>query len=350
MHPLNSSALHKEMAFIRSVASYFPRHPGQVNGLFQADAEIIRLADRDDEYLVLKTDGIHEEIRERLYEDPYLIGWMTVTAPVSDLAAVGAAPFGLLLSLVMPPAPDAGWLALFKAGVQDACQAYHMHVLGGDTNFDSSFSASATAVAWLKERKPLLRTGMQPGDYLYASALLGSGNAYAYYRLFDQRIQVPYQPRARLDAMNRIGRYASACIDTSDGLFPALSVLSEMNNTGFDLTVPLEAVLHPAVEPVQQLSSLPSWMFLAGPHGEYELLFTIPETAYEQFTETSWDEDWQPLLLGRVVAEKTLCFSSESLRVCCAPATIPNLFEEAGGGPSAYFEKLLQQHRKWTAP
>lgn len=347
---MNESVQHKELAFIRSVAGLFPRHPQQVNGLFQADAEIIRLTDREGEYLVLKTDGIHEEIRESLYEDPYLIGWMTATAPVSDLAAVGAAPFGLLLSLVLPSAPDAGWLEHYQAGIQDACRTYGMHVLGGDTNFDSSFSASATAVAWLKGPKPLLRTGMQPGDYLYASASLGLGGAYAYYRLFDQRVQVSYQPRARLDAMNHIGRYASACMDTSDGLFPALSVLSEINGTGFDLTVPLEAVLHPAVALVQQHSRLPSWMFLAGPHGEYELLFTVPEAAHQQFAATSRHEVWQPQLLGRVIAERTICFSSESLRVCCAPATIPHLFEEAKGNIPSYFERLLQQHATWAGP
>jgi len=53
----------------------------QVNRLLEADAEIIRLHTGGDEYLVVKTDAIHEEIREKLYSDPWLIGWMAITAP-----------------------------------------------------------------------------------------------------------------------------------------------------------------------------------------------------------------------------------------------------------------------------
>lgn len=97
----------KETDIIRKVAGNFARHPSQVNQLMEADAEIIRC---NGEYLVLKTDGIHEEIKTKLYEDPYLIGWMAVTAPISDIAAVGAVPEGILLSLQMSLHTDEDWL------------------------------------------------------------------------------------------------------------------------------------------------------------------------------------------------------------------------------------------------
>src|SRR5690606_34881859 len=91
-----------EVNLLRKLANTFPRHPIQINQLLTSDAEIFDFANVKFRYLVLKTDGIHEEIQEKLYEDPYLIGWMGVTVTMSDLAAVGADPLGLLLRLPLP--------------------------------------------------------------------------------------------------------------------------------------------------------------------------------------------------------------------------------------------------------
>jgi len=344
---MKDSIINNEADFIRNLAGDFPRHPRQINHLMEADAEIIRLIGTEDEFLVLKTDGIHEEIREGLYDDPYLVGWMCITAPMSDIAAVGAQPTGILLSLTLPQHSDDKWLRQFKAGINAACRTYNTYVLGGDTNFGHAFSVSATAVASIKSHRPLLRSGARHGDYLYATASLGLGNAYAYYRLFDSSIEIKYQPIARLAESGVIAKYASACIDTSDGLFPALSVLSEINKVGFDLTVPLQDLLHPSILPLKDHSGLPAWMFMAGPHGEYELLLTVPEKVNDEFQRACEGSILQPLFLGKIIDNETILFSSESLKVQCHPAAIANLFSESNGNIQSYFERLLKQHQHW---
>src|SRR5687767_5686976 len=101
----------KEILAIQQIAGSFLRHPQQVNRLFEADGEIIDFRNQQAEYLVFKSDGIREEIREGLYTDPYLIGWMSVTVAISDLAASGADPLGILLSLQIPPALSTDWIA-----------------------------------------------------------------------------------------------------------------------------------------------------------------------------------------------------------------------------------------------
>lgn len=345
---MKDSIINNEAAFIRNLAADFPRHPRQINRLMEADAEIIRLIGTEDEFLVLKTDGIHEEIREGLYEDPYLAGWMCITAPMSDIAAVGAQPTGILLSLTLPQHSTDQWLQQFKEGISAACKTYKTYILGGDTNFDHAFSVSATAVASIKSHRPLLRCGVKGGDYLYSTASLGSGNAYAYYRLFDSSIEIDYQPIARLAESKLIAKYASACIDTSDGLFPALSLLSEINKVGFDLATPLEDLLQPSISALKHHSALPAWMFLAGPHGEYELLFTVPEKVNNEFQRACEGTILQPILLGKVTDKEAISFSSESLQVQCHPAAIANLFSESNGNIQSYFERLIKQHQHWT--
>ena len=337
----------KEADLLRAIAGDFPRHPHQLNKLLEADAEIIGLPGRQHEYLVLKTDGLHEEIKTKLYEDPYLLGWMTVTAPVSDIAAVGAIPAGLLLSLVLDQEADSEWLGQFTSGIRAACDKYHIYVLGGDTNFDSSCSVSATVVANIYAGRPLQRTGIRKGDFLYATGLLGLGNAYAYSRFFDSSLEVTYFPTARLDACAFTQAYATACMDTSDGLFPALGVLADVNATGFKLLLPLEEILHPAALSVCRQAGVPAWMLLAGPHGEYELLFSVPPDNQPLFEQACAAANWKAVLLAEATGDAEISFLLDAKRVACATNTIPDLYYEAKGSISAYYSLLQEQHGRW---
>jgi thiamine-monophosphate kinase len=347
MHTIDS--IFKETELIKSFAQNFRRHPGQVNGLLEADAEILKLNDTNDEYLVLKTDGIYEEIKEGLYQDPYMIGSTGVTAPLSDLAAVGAEPTVILLSVVLKKNEDEVWLKEFRQGINDACSAYNIYVAGGDTNYDDFCSISTTAVGFIKNRKPMLRKGMKPGDFLYSTSFLGLGNAFAYSRFFDSSFQINYLPQARLKESLFISQFVSACIDTSDGLFPALAFLSDLNQIGFDLDVPLNSLLHDDAKSTHQKAGLPSWLFMAGPHGEYELLFSVPAEANEGFLNHATIENFQPVYIGKVTSGIQLNFVSEDLKISCHPAEVPNLFYKANGNIQTYFKLLMEQHKNWSS-
>jgi thiamine-monophosphate kinase len=345
IHPDSISA---EQKFITSLAGGFPRHPAQLNRIFEADAEIIDLENMAGRYLVVKTDGIHEEIRQKLYEDPWLIGWMTITAPMSDMAATGAKPFGLLLSLVLSATTGEEWLNQFKRGVTDAVRAYQTFIIGGDTNTDEHFSSAATAIA-IQDEKPLTRKGIQPGHNMYASGLMGIGNAYAYSKLFDRRRKINYQPLARIKEMKLVRAYATACIDTSDGFFPALGILSPVNHTGFDISVPLENLLHPEALKLSIDENIPAWMLLAGPHGDYELLFSVPDENVLAFESACRKADWQPVYLGRAKKHPALHFISESMPVNCDPSLIADLFQQSNNNSQAYFNLLRSQHNTWES-
>lgn len=337
-----------EVNFLRKLGSSFPRHPYQINQLLTADAEIIDFAQVNLRYLILKTDGIHEEIQEKLYETPFLIGWMSVTVTMSDLAAVGADALGLLLGLQVPRSHSDKWIEQFVKGVNSACSAYKVSILGGDTSFDDTISVNTTGIGTIQNSKPLLRTGMAAGDHLYASGKLGSGNAFAYARFFDRSIEVVYQPLARLDKSKLIREYASACMDTSDGLFPALSVLASINQVGMRLTTPLEDILHQDAGQVSAMADIPPWMLLAGPHGEYELLFTVPPDRLAKFKTACEAKHWQPLYLGEIIPKVQLEFTSKELKISCPPALIANLYAESHYDVGGYFKLLKQQHTFWS--
>lgn len=339
-----------ELNDLRAIANIFSRHPWQLNKLLEADAEIIDLKNIVFQYLVLKIDGIHEEIKEKLYENPFLIGWMSITVTISDLAAVGAEPFGMLLSLQMPKIYDKVWLKEFQRGVNQACETYNVNILGGDTNYDSTVSVITTGIGTITEKeKTLLRKNMAVGELLYVTGALGLGNAFAYAHYFDKTIKIKYQPTARLKESKLIRNYATACIDTSDGLFPALSVLSEINNVGFNLSMPMQNIVDKEVLMIEKKSNLPLWIFLAGPHGEYELLFSIPLVKQKEFENACKGENWKPIFIGEITSDKKIQFISNDKTVDCKPAVIPNLYHKSNGNIQLYFDLLMKQDTNWFA-
>ena len=109
-----------EIDFISKIAEKFRRSPLQRNKIHQTDAEIIDLNNGFGKYLAVTTDTISEEIKFGLYDDPFLIGWMTVMVNMSDIAAVGAVPIGILISESFTSEMDQEYIAKIQEGIEAA--------------------------------------------------------------------------------------------------------------------------------------------------------------------------------------------------------------------------------------
>lgn len=341
-----SSAVH-ENALIERLAGAFSRSPLQLNALQESDAELIRLPGTD-LVLALETDAIVEEIEEGLYADPYLAGWMSVLVNASDLAAVGADPVGILLNETLPREADDRFIARLQEGIRDASDRCGLPVLGGDTNFSSKLQIAAFAVGLIPDGRPLTRRGCRPGDLLFLSGPAGLGNAYAFVRLSGRKGEGPdavvYLPEPRLREGRSLRSVASSCIDTSDGLIPAIDQLIEVNDIGFRLEAGPEAYLHPLALEVATGAGLPPWIMLAGPHGEFELLFTVPAERERAFLAASEELSWHPIRLGSVVAGRGLELPLNGATVRLDTTGIRNLFTECEGDVQRYVHELIGMH------
>lgn len=337
-----------ENQLLRQIGQPFPRSPEQRNQFLESDAELLQLPDGST--LALTTDCIAEEIQTGLYSDPEHIGWMTVVVNISDLAAVGARPLGLLLSESLPPNFPPEKLKALQEGIAAACQAMGVYVLGGDTNTSSAWQMGGTAIGIIPPGEPIIsRKGAQPGHLLYASGPMGLGSAYAFSVLFGAATRaVHYRPTPRLDAGALIRRFGSSCIDTSDGFFHALGNLMETNKIGFALQTHLDAYTHPEALRISESSQLPLWIFLAGPHGEFELLFTLPPENEPGFLQAAAGIQWSPLKIGICTSEEQCTLTQpDGISHSISPAAIANAFPEAGGDPKVFLQKLLNLNASW---
>lgn len=337
---LVTSALPREIAFLERLAAGFARSPLQCNRRHESDAELICLPGSG--VLAITTDAIVEEIETGLYADPYLIGWMTVTVNASDLAAVGAAPIGILLNQTLTADLDGNDLSRLQQGIHDASATYGLPVLGGDTNIGSRLHMAACALGLIDHGKAVTRRGAAAGDRLFASGPPGLGGAYALLRLQNPSAPaIPFQPRARLAEGQLLRRFASACMDTSDGVIPTLDELSRLNDVGFTLDQPVEELIHPQALAVVRRAGFPPWLLLAGPHGEFELLFTVPEDRAADFQAAAARMAWQPMGMGRVVAEPGLRRSEDHGRSVLDTRRVRDLYGEVKGDTQQYLAELL---------
>jgi thiamine-monophosphate kinase len=337
-----SPALPFEVALIERLAAGLPRSPLQRNARHESDAELIQLPGSD-ALLALTIDGIVEEIDRGLYADPYLIGWMTVTASASDLAAVGATPLGVLVNAVLPPDLQAEGLTRLRQGIGDACTAYELPVLGGDTNSGGRLQTAACAVGLIPDGATLGRRGCAPGDRLYASGPLGLGAAFAILQLGGGGPTAPrpcYQPRARMREGQILRRVASCCMDTSDGALVTLDELMRLNGVGFRLEQRVEEFLDPQARRVARSAGVPPWMMLAGPHGEFELLFTVPPDRHSGLVAGARSLGWEPLDLGMVVSAPGLELGPGERSVRLDTRRARDLFAETGGDVERYLREL----------
>ena len=339
-----------ENDFIEKIAGNFARSALQKNCLQESDSELISIPGTDIT-IALTTDSIVEEIESGLYTDPYLIGWMCVIVNLSDLAAVGADPVGILLNETLPRDLDEDVLNKIQQGIHEACTEHRIHVLGGDVNFSSCMQMSASAIGVINDERPMTRVGCMPGDQMFSSGKLGQGSSYALIKLKgkpdSQSPKVSYKPKARLAEGIVLRNYASACMDTSDGFIATLDQIMRLNSTGFTADVELEKFIHPEALQVSADADIPPWMMLAGPHGEFELIFTIPPLMVEDFLKDTNTVGWEPVKLGVVTKNQEILFLDNNRHIPVDTARIRNLFHEVNGNIEEYIAQLFKLNCIW---
>lgn len=120
----------QENEFIRRWVDGFPRAPYQLNALQEADAELILAGEETSYYLAATVDSLVEEISRGIYRDPFTMGWVAVMAALSDLAAVGAQPLGVLISMVLDERQSADFHDGIRRGMAAALRRCGVFLLG----------------------------------------------------------------------------------------------------------------------------------------------------------------------------------------------------------------------------
>lgn len=221
------------------------------------------------EQLVTSVDAFVEGVHFKAeWIDAREVGYRAATAALSDLAAMGAQPLGLLFAINLPDRWRAS-LDAIGSGVGAAAAAASTVIIGGNISRGTELSITTTVLGHVFA--PLTRSGARVGDRLYVTGALGGpGAAIAAWRAGREpeahhRARFAH-PGARI-AAGRLAadRGAHACIDISDGLVSDLDHLATASGVSFDV----------------QIEKLPlvagvSWQSAIASGEEYELLIAAP--------------------------------------------------------------------------
>lgn len=207
------------------------------------------------------------------------IGWRATASALSDLAAAGATPVGVLVAIVAPS--DAGEAALVDLmhGVGAAVGSVGGQVLGGDLNAGAAWTVAVTVFG--RALRPMSRCGARAGDGVWVTGTLGGARA----ALETWRAGGEPDAGARAAFAHPLPRIApgrwlaahgaTAMMDISDGLGGDAAHLAAASGVMIELE--LERLpLHPAVPIVARVLGEPPERFAATGGEDYELLVTLP--------------------------------------------------------------------------
>ena len=190
------------------------------------DAAVLRVGK---ERVVVSVDdqveGVHFDLGWLTAAD---VGYRSLQAAASDLAAMGATPLAAVASLHVPRAFPSAALRQLARGQAEAARQLGCPVVGGNVARGAVLSVTTTVLG--RVGQPLLRSGARVGDELWIDGELGLARAGLL--LHQQRLKVPARlrpvaararaawarPAARISAGRKLVGRAHAMIDVSDGL------------------------------------------------------------------------------------------------------------------------------------
>lgn len=304
-----------------------PEDDSVVSGI--ADDAAVYRVDGDRVHL-LTTDTLTEGIHfDRSFMPMEHLGFKALSVNVSDIVAMNADPRYAVVSIGISQQVSVEMVQGIYEGVEEACGAYDVTVVGGDTTSNHALSLSVCVVGEADEGTVVYRSGAEVGDKLCVTGDLGA--SYAGLKVLvrnRQRLQdegEDFQPN--LDPFSYVirrhlappaqlktvrdwsdaGVQPHALIDVSDGLASEVHHICEASDVGAQLYEPALPIDPETRNTATDFGEDVSVYALFGGE-DYELAFSIPEEDLEALDPQSFsvigdvepiDDPEHPVLLQR---------------------------------------------------
>jgi thiamine-monophosphate kinase len=238
-----------------------------------------------EERLLVSTDTIIQSSHIPKEMTPEQIGRYAVNVVLSDIAAMGGSPVGLVFSIALPADEDEEFVKSLAKGMESAASEHGTCIVGGDTQEAKEITITGMALGKAKEDNLLLRSNARVGDLICVTGTIGSAAA-GFYCLIKNLpcpptfIERALEPKARLEEGRIISKYANSCIDASDGLAWSVHEITVQSNVGsliYEKKIPID----PELKKISGLSKAAEEETVLYKGGDFELLFTINPEKYE---------------------------------------------------------------------
>jgi thiamine-monophosphate kinase len=263
--------------------------------------------------LVITTDVLVDNVHFSDRTTPaHSVGWRAIAANLSDLAAMGATPIGVTVGLGLPGETAVDWVEGLYQGMTDCLVKFGgdivgSHIVGGDLVRSPVRTVAITAFGQVEPGKVMRRSGAQVGDVIVVTGDHGHSRAGLELLLKPELgenalfIQAHQYPVPRVSIGQQVSKFATACMDSSDGLADAVLQICRSSQVGaiFDqLSLPISPELQLAFP-----DRANNWALYGGE--DFELVLCMPEMPVREGFK----------VVGRIVAGTEVRLGDEVLRL-----------------------------------
>jgi len=172
---------------------------------------------------------------------PYEIGYKCLATNLSDIAAMGCNPKYMFMAMTIPSLKTS-WIKSFFKGIKELTDKYDVALIGGDTN-KGPLSISIQVIG-INKHKVLYRSGAKLNDDIYVTGELGSAraalmikNIKAYAKEFRSLKNALHMPIPRISLGMGLSKFATSCIDISDGIAKDIKNIINESHCGADIFI-----------------------------------------------------------------------------------------------------------------
>lgn len=276
-----------EQGLLKKLQSFCPRE------IVGDDGAVIDL--ERDRRLVVTTDVLVDNVHfSDRTTSAFDVGWRAAAANLSDLAAMGATPVGIVVGLSLPGEVPVAWVENLYEGLQQCLTKYNTSIVGGDICRSTVITVAISAFGQVLPERVIRRDRAQVGDAIVVTGVHGASRAGLELLLHpeignnltnaerEELIAAHQRPQPRLDVIQYLAEIettrAIAGMDSSDGLADAIVQICRSSGVGATLdrrAIPIPSVLKKLVAK----EKLWEWVLYGGE--DFELVLCLPPLVAE---------------------------------------------------------------------
>lgn len=238
--------------------------------------------------LAVTIDTLISRVHFPVETSPADIAYKSIAVSLSDLAAMGAEPAWVMLSLTLPKV-EHDWLKSFSNSFSKTLIDFNVQLVGGDTT-QGPLAITVQATGFVDSSNAMRRDNAKPGDLIYVTGTLGDAalglrllslKAPVDQELLAQCLNKLNRPVPRVEFALAAVKYCSCAIDVSDGLAADLGHILSASQCGAEIyldKVPVSEELHKYYVDCVNGNKEIDWTMVLGGGDDYELCMTLPES------------------------------------------------------------------------
>lgn len=262
--------------------------------------------DLGDKYLLITTDMMVTKAHIPKGMGPYDIGWSIIAVNLSDIAAMGGTPLGLVTAIGITRGHPIEFIEQMVDGMNDCARRFNTSIVGGDTKEHDDLVLCGTAFGQVSKEGILLRKGAKPGDLVAVTGQLGRAGS-GFYSLkrslglkeAEDALKRPWPRIKEGMALSKSG-IVTSCMDISDGLSTSIFELSRNSGMTHEIDyarIPKAKEVDMAFHDLERQKDL-----VLNFGDDFELLFTIERGAEGQLAAIAQECGCPMTVIGKVTS------------------------------------------------